>query len=248
MTRWKLTIEYDGSKFCGWQKQTNAPSIQQTLEEAIEKFSGAFSTLHTAGRTDSGVHARAQVAHFDSEKATSGEVVRDALNYYLIPHKISILNAEKVDQTFHARFSALKRSYRYRIINRRSPLAMQSDYAWHVRKPLDIDVMQRAADHLIGTHDFSTFRALTCQANSPIRTLDILDVTREDEEILIQSEARSFLHHQIRNMVGTLCHVGTGHWTFDDFKAAFAACDRTKGGPTAPPQGLCFWSVTYPQK
>lgn len=248
MTRWKLTIEYDGSKFCGWQKQLNAPTVQQTIEEALAKFSGEPAALQAAGRTDAGVHARAQVAHFDLERDTEGGVIRDALNYYLFPHKISILSAEQVDQTFHARFSALGRSYRFRIINRRSPLALQSAYAWHVRKPLDVEKMQKAADILIGTHDFSTFRALTCQAKSPIRTLDKLDITRDEDEVIIRTEARSFLHHQVRNFAGTLSYVGTGHWSLDQFSAAFAACDRTKGGPTAPPEGLCFWSVSYPQK
>ena len=248
MTRWKLIIEYDGSKFCGWQKQTNEPSVQQTMEEAIQKFSGEVTSLHVAGRTDTNVHARAQVAHFDCQKKTTGAVVRDAVNFYLFPHKISILCAEEVDETFHARFSALGRSYLYRIINRRTPLALQSDYAWHVRKPLDIAKMQEAADILIGTHDFSTFRAQNCQAKSPIRTLDNLEVTREGEEVIICCEARSFLYHQVRNMVGTLSYVGTGHWSLEEFKTAFAACDRAKGGLTAPAHGLCFWSVSYPQK
>ena len=248
MTRWKLTIEYDGTHFCGWQKQTNAVSVQQTLEEAIEKFAGERAALMVAGRTDTGVHARAQVAHVDLERETSGAVVRDAVNHYLRPHKISILSAEQVDETFHARFSALGRSYRYRIVNRRAPLALEADYAWHVKKPLDIEAMQKAADSLIGTHDFSTFRAQNCQAKSPIRTLDMLEVVREGEIITIKTAARSFLYHQVRNMVGSLSFVGTGYWSLEHFRKAFAACDRTEGGLNAPAQGLCFWSVTYPQK
>ncbi|MDR3424871.1 MAG: tRNA pseudouridine(38-40) synthase TruA [Alphaproteobacteria bacterium] len=246
MPRWKLTIEYDGSGFCGWQRQTNAGSVQQTLEEAIAKFSGEIVTLHVAGRTDAGVHARAQVAHFDLNKETSGDIIRDALNFYLRPNKIAILNAAPVDENFHARFDALKRSYRYRIINRRAPLALHYQYAWHVAHELDIGAMQQAADVLIGHHDFSTFRARNCQANSPVKTLDRCDLTRDGEEIIVTVEARSFLYHQVRNMAGTLCLVGTGRLTLDDFKTAFAACDRAKGGPTAPAQGLCLWSVSYP--
>jgi tRNA pseudouridine38-40 synthase len=248
MNRWKMTIEYDGTLFCGWQKQLDLPTIQQTLEECIEKFSGEQVALHVAGRTDTGVHARAQVAHIDLARATTGEIIRDALNAYLRPNKIAVLNVEKVDEAFHARFSALARSYRYRIINRRAPLALMTDYAWHVGKRLDIGAMQSAADILLGTHDFTTFRAENCQANSPIRTLDKLDITRDGDEVMVFAQARSFLYHQVRNMVGTLSYVGTGKWTMDDFRAAFAACDRTKGGPTAPPQGLCFWEVTYPNE
>jgi tRNA pseudouridine38-40 synthase len=245
MTRWKLTIEYDGTDFCGWQKQINAVSVQQTLEQAIQSFCGEVVTLHTAGRTDTGVHARAQVAHFDCLKDTNGDVVRDAINAYLRPHKIAILKAEEVDQKFHARFSALQRKYRYRIVNRRAPLTFQSHFAWHIIKPLDISAMQAAADTLLGTHDFTTFRAQDCQANSPIRTLDKLDISKEGEEVVIATEARSFLYHQVRNMVGTLVLVGVGKWSVEEFQLAFAAKDRVQGGPTAPPQGLCFWEVTY---
>lgn len=248
MTRWKLTIEYDGTGFCGWQRQESVPSVQAALEEAIGKFSGEEIALHVAGRTDTGVHARAQVAHFDLAKEADGNVVRDAINFYLRPHKVAVLKAEKVDEAFHARFSALKRSYRYRIINRRAPLAIGADYAWHVSRNLDIAAMQKAADMLIGKHDFSTFRAHNCQSNSPVKSLDRLDISQDGEEIVIRTEARSFLYHQVRNMVGTLSLVGMGRWTIEDFRTAFAACDRTKGGPTAPAQGLCFWEVSYPQE
>jgi tRNA pseudouridine38-40 synthase len=248
MTRWKLTLEYEGSGFSGWQKQTNALSVQQVLEEAIEKFSSEVVTLHVAGRTDAGVHARAQVAHFDLDRPTEGSIIRDALNFYVRPNRVVVLQVEQVADDFHARFDALGRSYRYRIINRRSPLALMSEYAWHVSRPLNIERMQEAADMLIGTHDFSTFRAQNCQANSPIRTLERLLITKQDEEVLIIAEARSFLYHQVRNMAGTLKMVGTGHITLPDFKSAFEARDRARGGVTAPPQGLCFWSVTYPQK
>ena len=247
MTRWKLSIEYDGGAFCGWQKQDNAPSVQQTLEQAIHAFSSENVTLHVAGRTDTGVHARAQVAHFDLDKETNGKTIRDAVNHYLRPHKITLLNVEQVDESFHARFSATGRSYKYRIINRRSPLAMYADYAWHVIKELDTDAMQKAADLLIGHHDFSTFRASDCQSNSPLKTLDRLHVSRQGDEIIFFVAARSFLYHQVRNMVGTLALVGNSNWSLDDFKNAFAACDRTKGGPTAPAQGLCLWDVSYPQ-
>jgi tRNA pseudouridine38-40 synthase len=248
MTRWKLTIEYDGSAFCGWQKQANAPSVQEALEDALHKFSGEDIATFVAGRTDTGVHAKGQVAHVDLQKETNGDTVRDAVNFYLRPHLVSILSAEQVDENFHARLNATQRSYRYRIINRRPPPTFQSNGAWHIVNPLDTEAMQRAADILIGKHDFSTFRAANCQATSPLRTLDKLEVTREGEEVFILASARSFLYHQVRNMVGTLTFVGTGHWSQDDFRAAFEACDRTKGGPTAPPQGLYFWKVTYPQK
>ncbi len=248
MTRWKLIIEYDGSEFSGWQKQKNAPSVQQSLEEAFQKFSGESAALFCAGRTDAGVHARAQVAHVDLQKETNGVVVRDAVNFYLRPHKIAVLSAEAVDDAFNARTSATQRSYRYRIVNRRASLTYQSRYAWHVIHPMDIDVMQRAADLLIGKHDFSTFRAANCQATSPLRTLDKLIVTRDGEDVFIDAAARSFLYHQVRNMAGTLAYVGTGNWSLERFADAFAACDRAKGGPTAPPEGLYFWNVTYPQK
>jgi len=248
MTRWKLTLEYDGTSFCGWQKQINAPSVQQTLEEAIGKFAGEPIATFTAGRTDTGVHARAQVVHMDLTKETEGGVIRDAVNFYLRPHKIAVLKAEQVDSEFHARFSALKRSYRYRIINRRAPLTTQADYAWHIIKPLDISLMREGAALLLGTHDFTTFRAQDCQANSPIRTLDQLEVFQDGEEVSIHTSARSFLYHQVRNMVGTLTLVGSGRWSVSDLKMAFAACDRAKGGPTAPAHGLFFWDVSYPQE
>ena len=248
MTRWKLTIEYDGTGLSGWQKQANAPSVQQAIEQAIEKFCGEAVNIHVAGRTDAGVHARAQVAHIDLARETDANTLCNAINFHVRPNKIVILSAEPVDQTFHARFGAMGRAYRYRIVNRRPPLALQAAYAWHVVKPLDIDAMQMAADCLIGPHDFSTFRAQFCQAKSPIRTLDKLKFTRDGEDITLETEARSFLYHQVRNMVGSLVLVGNGQWTLADFKAAFAARDRSKGGPTAPAHGLCLWSVTYPQK
>ncbi|MDR3450245.1 MAG: tRNA pseudouridine(38-40) synthase TruA [Alphaproteobacteria bacterium] len=247
MTRWKLTIEYDGTDFCGWQRQPDAPSVQQAIEEAIEKFCGEKTGLTVAGRTDTGVHARAQVAHADIARETSGDIVRDALNFHIRPHKIAILEAAAVAEDFHARFDALGRSYRYVIHNRRAPLTLDLHRMWHVARPLDIETMQRAADILIGQHDFSTFRAQNCQSKSPVKTLDRLEVTREGEIVTVHAEARSFLYHQVRNMVGTLALVGSGKWTLNDFRTAFAACDRTKGGPTAPPDGLFFWEVRYPR-
>ena len=248
MTRWKLTLEYEGTGFCGWQKQANALSVQQVLEKAIEKFSGEVVTLHVAGRTDSGVHARGQVAHFDLLKATEADVVRDAINFHARPHRVSVLQAEIVSEEFHARFKALTRSYQYIIINRRAALALMLDQAWHVPKPLSVEPMQRAAQLLIGKHDFSTFRAQNCQSNSPIKTLEQLDIAQDGEIFTVTTRARSFLYHQVRNMVGTLVMVGTGQWSVDEFAASFAAADRTKGGPTAPPQGLYFWKVEYPQE
>jgi tRNA pseudouridine38-40 synthase len=245
MTRWKLTIEYDGTNFCGWQRQARDLSVQQTLEEAIEKFSNETITLHVAGRTDAGVHARGQVAHVDLAKETEADEIQGAINFHVKPHRIVIIKAETVPDDFHARFSAKSRTYRYVIANRRAPLALEADRAWHISKPLALPPMQQAASLLIGKHDFSTFRAQNCQAKSPVRTLDRLDIEQQDEIITITTQARSFLYHQVRNMVGTLTMVGSGAWSVDDFAKAFKATDRTKGGPTAPSCGLYFWEVEY---
>jgi tRNA pseudouridine38-40 synthase len=245
MTRWKITLEYDGTAYCGWQRQAHDLSIQQIVEEAIEKFSGEQVTLHVAGRTDAGVHACAQVAHFDLAKETDGDTVRDAVNFHVKPHRVAVLKAEAVDNDFHARFGARGRSYRYIIVNRRAPLALLADHAWHVPKPLSIEPMQQAAQLLIGQHDFSTFRAQNCQANSPIKTLDVLEIKKEDEQLIFSTRARSFLYHQVRNMVGTLVMVGNGQWSVEQFKSAFEARDRKAGGPTAPAHGLYFWGVEY---
>jgi tRNA pseudouridine38-40 synthase len=245
MTRWKITVEYDGSEFCGWQRQAEVLTVQQVIEGAIQKFSSENVSIFGAGRTDTGVHAYANVAHFDLAKDTTGETVRDALNFYIRPHRIAIISAEAVTDDFHARFSAVERSYIYRIINRRAPLTFELQRAWHVIKPLDCVAMQAAANMLLGQHDFSTFRAQDCQAKSPIKTLDQLDIVRHGDEVLFRVRARSFLYHQVRNMVGTLVMVGTGQWSPDDFHEAFAARDRRVGGPTAPPHGLYFWKVSY---
>ncbi len=246
MTRYKLTVEYDGSDFHGWQRQASVVSVQQTLEDAIKSFSGEDVTLHVAGRTDAGVHARANVAHFDLQKETNGDVVRDALNAYVRPHRVSVLEAAAVPDEFHARFKAEGRSYRYLIVNRRPPLALLADYAWHVIKPLNVDAMHEAGQRILGKHDFSTFRAQGCQAPSPVKTLESVDVRRDGENIIFHVAARSFLYHQVRNMVGTLMMVGTGQWSQDAFQTAFEARDRRAGGPTAPAQGLTFWGVNYP--
>ncbi len=245
MTRWKLTLEYDGTGFCGWQRQAHDLSVQQVLEEAIAKFSGETVTLHVAGRTDAGVHARGQVAHFDLDRETDADEAQGAINFHVKPHRVVAVNVEEASPDFHARFSAKARSYEYRVINRRAPLALEADHAWHIARPIDIAPMQKAADMLIGNHDFSTFRAHNCQSNSPIKTLDKLDIAQDGTTITFRVKARSFLYHQVRNMVGTLVMVGTRQWTVDVFAGAFAAADRTKGGPTAPAHGLCFMDVEY---
>lgn len=246
MTRWKLILEYDGTGFCGWQRQSHDVSVQQVLEEAFQRFCGETVTLHVAGRTDAGVHAVGQVAHVDLERATDADEIQGAINFHVRPHRISVVAVDQAAPDFHARFSALARSYRYTLVNRRAPLALMADQAWHVPRLLDVALMQKAAHHLIGKHDFSTFRASNCQSNSPIKTLDKMAVAQEGETIMFTTKARSFLYHQVRNMVGTLVLVGAGQWSVDDFAKAFAAADRTRGGPTAPPQGLCFMEVEYP--
>ena len=245
MTRFKLTIEYDGGPFVGWQRQDNGPSIQQALEEAISRTTGESVEVQGAGRTDAGVHALGQVAHVDVEKEIAPERLRDALNFHLRPAPIAVLAAEIAPPDFHARFSATGRAYLYRIVNRRAPLTTDRGHAWLVQTPLDAAAMNDAAQGLIGHHDFSTFRASECQAQSPVKTLDRLSVQRTGEEIQVIAEARSFLHHQVRNMVGTLRLVGEGKWSKRDLVLALEAKDRTKGGPTAPPDGLYLTRVTY---
>lgn len=245
MPRYKLTLEYDGGAFVGWQTQANGPSVQAAVEAAIFSFCGETVRLHAAGRTDAGVHALAMVAHFDLETAKPLERIEGALNFYLRDSGIVVLAAQDVDDDFHARFSAKQRSYLYRIINRRAPLALDKGKAWHVPVPLDSAAMHDAAQRLIGQHDFTTFRDAQCQAQSPVKTLDQLVVEEDGAEIFIHTSARSFLHHQVRNMVGTLKLVGEGKWTADDVTRALNARDRAAGGPTAPPEGLYFVAVTY---
>ncbi|MGB4102035.1 MAG: tRNA pseudouridine(38-40) synthase TruA [Alphaproteobacteria bacterium] len=247
MARYKLTLEYDGTNFAGWQRQEDGvTTVQGVLEQAIARFTGEQVTLHVAGRTDAGVHAVGQVAHGDLTRAdVTPETMRDAVNFHVRPHRVAVLAAEAVDENFHARFSATARAYRYVILNRRAPPVLDAAFVWHIQRPLDAAAMQMAASTLLGQHDFSTFRAQHCQAQSPVKTLDTLTVTRDGEKVIISARARSFLYHQVRNMVGTLALIGQGQWSQEDFIRAFAACDRTQGGPTAPAQGLCFLGPTY---
>ena len=245
MPRYKLTIEYDGSGFVGWQRQDNGVSVQQVLEEAISGFSGQTVTAYAAGRPDSGVHALGQVVHIDLENGPGPETVRDAINFHLKPAPVSVLAAEAADGDFHARIGATERAYLYRITNRRAPLAVDRDRAWWVPTPLDTDAMAEAARVLLGRHDFTTFRAAGCQAASPVKTLDVLDVAAVGDEIRVTVRARSFLYRQVRNMVGTLRLVGEGKWTPADLGAALAARDRSAGGPTAPAHGLYLLEVVY---
>ena len=245
MTRWKLTIEYDGRPFSGWQRQSEAPSVQGALEEAIFGFSGERVTVNGAGRTDAGVHARGQVAHIDLAKETTGKTICDALNAHLRPLPVAVISAEAVGDDFEARFGAIRRAYRYEIVNRRAPLTVDAGLAWHVHAPLDAETMQAGAQHLTGKHDFTTFRASQCQAKSPVRTVDAIIVTREGETIVIEVAARSFLHSQIRAFAGSLKLVGEGRWPPDEIAAALAAMDRARCGPTAPPDGLYLMQVDY---
>jgi tRNA pseudouridine38-40 synthase len=245
MVRYKILIEYDGTNFVGWQRQDNGLGVQQAIEEAIRQFSGETVTLFGAGRTDSGVHALGQVAHFDLERDTDADTVINALNFHLKPRAVSILEASPVDNSFDARLSAKQRAYLYRITNRRAPLSLDRGHSWWVPIGLDAERMHEAAKGLIGKHDFTTFRATHCQANSPLKTLDELTVTRSGEVIEIRARARSFLHNQVRNFVGTLKLVGEGKWTPGDVKAALEKKDRAAGGPTAPPDGLYLVEVVY---
>jgi len=245
VTRFKLTLEFDGTDFVGWQRQDNGPSVQEALEKAIHGFSGETVMVQGAGRTDSGVHAFAQVAHFDMGKYFDADTVRDAINFHVKPGAISVLRAEEVSEEFHARFSAKERAYLYRIFNRRAPPALNRGQNWWVTMPLDVHAMNDAAQVLIGRHDFTTFRAVYCQAKSPVKTLDLLDITRNGDVVEIRVRARSFLHHQVRNFVGTLKLVGEGKWSKADVERALAAKDRTAGGPTAPAQGLFLTEVVY---
>ncbi len=245
MPRYKLTLEYDGSPFCGWQRQADLMSVQQALEEAIERYSGESVVTQAAGRTDAGVHALGQVVTFDLETNREPFKVREALNFHLKPHPIAVLKAEKVADEFEARFSATARHYEYRILNRRARPALEEGRVWHVPVKLDADAMHEAAQLILGKHDFTTFRAAECQAKSPVKTLDRLDVSRQAEMVVITSSARSFLHHQVRSMVGSLKLVGEGRWTPGDFRAALDARDRSRCGTLAPATGLYLTRVDY---
>lgn len=248
MTRFKITIEYDGTGLSGWQRQDNGPTVQAALEAAAAKLAGQPTEVTGAGRTDAGVHASGQVAHLDIDKDLGVDAVRDGLNFWLREAGTTVVvvkTAEVAAPDFHARFSAVERRYIYRVLNRRVPAALDRERVWWVPAALDADKMAEAAKRLEGKHDFSTFRAAECQAPSPVKTLDRLAVTRHGEELRIDARARSFLHHQVRNMVGSLKLVGEGRWSVDDLVAALEAKDRTKGGPTAPAAGLTLVEVVY---
>jgi tRNA pseudouridine38-40 synthase len=245
--RYRLDIEYDGSPYAGWQRQRGQHSVQAALEQAVEAFCGEQVSLRGAGRTDAGVHALGQVAHLDLAREWPADTVRDAVNAHLTSagETVAVLAATIVPGDFDARFSALRRHYLYRIVNRRAPLALARRQAWWVPKPLDAEAMHEAAQALVGKHDFTTFRSVQCQAKSPVKTLDRLDVTRSGEAIEIRATARSFLHNQVRSMVGTLKRVGEGGWNASDVKRALEACDRSACGPVAPPDGLYLVKVDY---
>jgi tRNA pseudouridine38-40 synthase len=245
MPRFKLIIEYDGTPFVGWQIQDNGPSIAGSIAEAFSKFAGETPKVSGAGRTDAGVHALGQVAHVDLAKDWDSDTIRDALNAHLRPNPVAILNVEKVADDFDARFSARARHYIYRIVNRRADLALDRDRVWRVVKPLNANAMHKAAQRLVGNHDFTTFRSVECQAKSPVKTLDVLDVSREGDEISVRASARSFLHHQVRSMVGSLVQVGDGKWSGEDLTKALEARERAACGPVAPAAGLYLVRVDY---
>jgi tRNA pseudouridine38-40 synthase len=245
MPRYKLTIEYDGGPFVGWQRQENGRSVQQAIEEAVAAFSGETVVVKGAGRTDSGVHALGQVAHIDLAREFDDDTVRDAINAKLKPEPVAILAAERAADEFDARFSAVKRHYRYRILNRRAQPAVDAGRVWWVTSPLDADAMHMAAQALVGNHDFTTFRSSECQAKSPLKTLDRLDVAREGDEVVVRASARSFLHNQVRSMVGALKKVGDGKWPVAAVGEALEAKDRARAGPVAPPEGLYLVRVDY---
>lgn len=246
MPRYMLTVEYDGRPFVGWQRQANGPSVQAALESAVAAFCGEEVRVNGSGRTDAGVHALGQVAHVDLTRDWPADTVRDALNHHLRPAPVAVLAARRVGEAFDARFSAIRRRYHYRIVNRRAPLALEHGRAWHIRRPLDLAAMQAGAALLIGRHDFTSFRASECQAKSPVKTLDRFAFAQEGELIVATVEARSFLHHQVRNMIGTLRLVGDGRWAPDAVGEALAARDRSAAGPTAPPDGLYLAAIGYP--
>ena len=246
MTRWRLTVEYDGGPFMGWQRQDHGPSVQQTLEEALRKMTGEQSAFIAAGRTDAGVHALAMSTHADIERDLTAHRLREGLNALVRPNPISVLLVEPVADDWHARFSCVGRRYLYRILNRRAPPALDRGRVWHIAMPLDVEAMGEGARHLIGRHDFTTFRSAQCQSDSPVKTLDRLNVRKVGEEIHVTAAARIFLHHQVRSMVGCLALVGRGQWSPDDMRKALEARDRAALGFNAPPHGLYFVEATYP--
>ena len=247
MTRFALTIEYDGRPFMGWQRQDHGPSVQQAVEEAITAITGQEVRIHTAGRTDAGVHALAMRAHFELETKLTEFRLMEGINARLRPQPVAILALEEVSEEWHARFSCRGRRYLYKITNRRAPLTLDKGQSWQIAQPLDTDAMHNAAQILVGEHDFTTFRSVQCQAKSPIKTLDKISVTRFGEEIEIEVSARSFLHHQVRSFVGCLKMVGTGKWSASDLRDALEAKDRDALGYNAPPDGLYFVEAIYPE-
>ncbi len=245
MPRYKLTIEYYGTPFVGWQRQNNGPSVQSALEKAAEALSGDKASAHAAGRTDTGVHALGMAIHLDFAKDFPADVVRDALNFHLKPEPIAVLSAEIVGSDFHARFSCIRRAYEYRIVNRRAPLTIEKHRAWRVSTPLNAAAMHEAAHEFVGRHDFTTFRATSCQSNSPVKSIEEISVSREGEAVVLRCAARSFLQHQVRSIVGTLAEVGKGRWSKRDVRAAINAKDRAACGQVAPPDGLYFLRADY---
>jgi len=246
MARFALTLEFDGGPFMGLQRQAHGPSVQQAVEEAVQKVTGEKATLHSAGRTDAGVHAFAMTSHVDIAKPIAPFRLMEALNAVLRPDPVAVIACEERPEDWHARFSCIGRRYLYRIVNRRAPLTLEKGRAWHVHRPLDGEAMHRAAQALVGRHDFTTFRSVHCQAKDPVKTLDRLDVRREGDLVLIEAAARSFLHHQVRSMVGTLALVGLGQWSEEQVGEALAARDRQALGLNAPPDGLYFVEAIYP--
>jgi tRNA pseudouridine38-40 synthase len=245
VTRWRLTIEYDGGPFMGWQRQEHGPSVQQTLEEALERMTGEQASFTAAGRTDAGVHALAMSAHVDVTKPLTPHRLREGFNALVRPQPISVIEVTEVADDWHARFSCVGRRYLYRILNRRAPPALDAGKVWHIAVPLDVEAMGEGAAHLVGRHDFTTFRSAQCQSDSPVKTLDSLQVTKVGDEIHVAAAARSFLHHQVRSMVGCLALVGRGQWRPDDIRKALEARDRAALGLNAPPHGLYFVQALY---
>ena len=245
MYRYKLVVEYDGTPFSGWQRQIGASSVQQYLEESVQPLTKDLVVMSGAGRTDAGVHALGQVAHFETDKNLDPFRVKECMNAHLAELPISVLSVEQVDESFHSRFSAIERFYQYEIVNRRSKLALDINRAWKILKPLDADKMNAVAQILVGKHDFSSFRARGCQSNSPMKTLNSISVERFGDRVIIKVSAKSFLYHQVRNIVGSLVKVGTGEWSEGKFQEVFESKDRTRAAATAPACGLYFWKVTY---
>ncbi len=245
MPRYKLIVEYDGGEFVGWQRQDNGVSIQESIENAVTAFCAEKVTVHSAGRTDAGVHAVAMAAHIELENDQPPDTIRDAVNFHLRPARIALLSVERVPDDFHARFSCKGRAYEYRIVNRRTPLVLDRGRAWRVATPLNAEVMDAAAQVFVGRHDFTTFRSSKCQSASPVKSVDKISVSRLGEDIFIRCEAKSFLHNQIRSFAGSLVEVGKGKWRMQDLRAALEAKDRSACGPVAPGEGLYFLRAEY---